>query len=101
MERLTESFGRLSTTAREWKPQQSSQQQQSVTSTSSNIPNPSSDWQEQTELNAATVKEFVPGLGWTAHPTNVGSSWGAGVAGKLHAVNADVGGMPLRFCFPV
>lgn len=44
MDELNSSFGRLSTSAAEWKPGGS-------------------------DLQAAAVKEFVPGQGWAATPT--------------------------------
>jgi hypothetical protein len=46
----------LSTSAREWTPGGSSGQR-SINS---------DGWQTESDLTASTVKEFIPGLGWTA-----------------------------------
>jgi hypothetical protein len=63
MDNLPESFGRLSTSAREWRPPQQQQRAQEGLIQKSG----SSDWhQESSELSATAVKEFVPGLGWSA-----------------------------------
>jgi len=60
MEHLSENFGRLTTTAREWTPSQQTTSQEARTTTGS------SDWNAvDSELNAASVKEFVPGKGWS------------------------------------
>jgi hypothetical protein len=63
MDNLNDSFGKLSTTAREWRP--ASQQPPPIQ------PSSSSDWQEESELNAASVKEFVPGRGWISQTNTV------------------------------
>jgi hypothetical protein len=61
MDNLPESFGRLSTSAREWRPPQQRSQEGLIQKSRS------SDWhQESSELSAAAVKEFVPGMGWSA-----------------------------------
>jgi hypothetical protein len=66
MDPLSESFGRLTTTAREWKPQQEQKQKQQPQVERAE----SSDWgQVESELNAASVKEFVPGKGWITQNT--------------------------------
>ena len=73
MDHLSENFGRLTTTAREWTPQN--------IQTQPPPPPPqvertgSSDWgQVESELNAASVKEFVPGRGWTTSGTSTNTS---------------------------
>jgi len=65
----------LSTSAREWTPAgfaQSTQQRQQQQPSS----NQEGGWQAESDLTAATVKEFVPGLGWKAGITS--SSQAAG-----------------------
>lgn len=66
MDNLQESFGRLSTSAREWRPpsQQAPPIQQSG----------SGDWHQESELSASAVKEFVPGRGWSTQTKSGGSS---------------------------
>jgi hypothetical protein len=67
MDQLAGDFGQLSTSAREWTPSgmQTQQQQQGAVTRSE-----FSDWSfgesVDSGLNAKTVKEFVPGKGWTA-----------------------------------
>jgi hypothetical protein len=81
MDNLSDNLGRLSTTAREWKPQgaqtetktqpQPQQQPQQIQQSDSQ------DWHQESELNAAAVKEFVPGMGWSTS-----SSAGRNVSGE-------------------
>ena len=72
---MTDNFGRLSTSAREWVPggaAATSDQPSLLTAGGSQ------DWQQQnvdSDLNAVAVKEFVPGQGWNAGANN--SSAGA------------------------
>jgi hypothetical protein len=61
MDDMSDNFGRLSTTAREWKPQGAQSQTQPQQIQQSN----SQDWNQESELNATAVKEFVPGTGWS------------------------------------
>jgi hypothetical protein len=74
MDPLSESFGRLTTTAPEWKPQQ--QQQQLPPQPPPQVERTgSSDWgQVDSELNAASVKEFVPGKGWSTQNTSTANA---------------------------
>jgi uncharacterized protein (DUF2345 family) len=72
MDNLSDNFGRLSTTAREWKPQGAEPQPQQ------NQQSNSKDWHQESELNATAVKEFVPGTGWSTS-----SSAGRNVSGEL------------------
>jgi hypothetical protein len=61
MDGLSENFGSLSTTAREWKPQGA----QTQTHLQQIQQSKSQDWNQESELNATAVKEFVPGMGWS------------------------------------
>lgn len=54
MDDINESFGRLSTSAQEWKPGKKQ-----------NDSKPSS-WLHQSDLDPSTVKEFVPGRAWNS-----------------------------------
>lgn len=54
MDNLSESFGGLSTSAREWTPGGNTQSGENTL---------------DSELNAASVKEFVPGQGWSSQPS--------------------------------
>lgn len=83
MDNLADSFGRLSTSAREWKPggagaasSSSSSSRSTLLLGSSSGSNAHSEWQGgvlaaavaggvDSELNAVAVKEFVPGKGWS------------------------------------
>ena len=67
MDNLSESFGGLSTAAREWRPDKHSPQQKPTTpQQQENVHRDvSSDWYQESELNAAAVKEFIPGRGWS------------------------------------
>jgi hypothetical protein len=66
MDHLSDDFGRLSTSAREWTPGGSSSQNQSHPRPPQVERTGSQDWQaEDSELNAEAVKEFVPGKGWS------------------------------------
>ena len=106
MDQLQESFGRLSTTAREWKPQSQSQSQsQQQLHPPQSQTNSSQDWQEQSELNAAAVKEFVPGIGWstqtqthsvaainstTTSTSTASGAWERNISGMcIHNLNAS------------
>mmetsp|Transcript_11082 Transcript_11082/g.22704 ORF Transcript_11082/g.22704 Transcript_11082/m.22704 type:complete len:87 (-) Transcript_11082:1553-1813(-) len=61
---LNAQFGRLSTSAAEWKPGGTA------------APSSSSATEQQypSDLNASKVKEFVPGLGWAAGTSDAGRS---------------------------
>jgi hypothetical protein len=68
MDHLSDSFGRLSTSAREWTPQQTQTkpQQQKI--------DRSSSWEFDSELNASGVKDFVPGQGWSTQVQTASSN---------------------------
>jgi hypothetical protein len=73
MDNLADNFGGLSTTAREWKPGGVSTQSNNIGSSSGS----QQEWQggdDPSELNAAAVKEFVPGKGWSTTTPAGGSS---------------------------
>ena len=61
MDGLGESFGKLSTSALEWRPDQKSSQQQSIPQQE----NENQHQHQQSDLNASSVKEFVPGKAWS------------------------------------
>lgn len=58
MDGLSDTFGRLSTDAAEWKPQQYPQS------------NNQQNHPYQSDLKATAVKEFVPGKAWSTQPTS-------------------------------
>jgi hypothetical protein len=62
MDGLSDSFGRLSTNAQEWRPSQSSLSSGQLGQSSS----AASALQYQSDLNPTAVKEFVPGTAWSS-----------------------------------
>ena len=79
MDHLSDNFGRLTTTAREWTPQQNMQQPQVSRTGSSDL-----GGAVESELSAAKVKEFVPGKGWsTTTAQGAASSNQSSQQGKL------------------
>lgn len=83
MNNLTESFGRLSTSAREWTPGGVSAQPSRGSSSSRAV----QEWQVDSDLNAATVKEFVPGKGWSTQGS--GSQPAEGAKESFQEVNPN------------
>ena len=84
MDNLQESFGRLSTAAREWRPpnhQQAPPIQQSS----------SGDWHQESELSATAVKEFVPGRGWSTQTKSSGST-NSSSSSRAHTSSGQWGG---------
>ena len=66
METLNEGFGRLSTSAAEWKP--------SITSSSVADSSITDINTIQSDLSASGVKEFCPGQAWSASASTAGKS---------------------------
>lgn len=64
MDRLNSDFNRLSTSAREWTPNQVPPR--GTTGTGSSLDQSGSTSNVESDLNAKVVKEFVPGRGWSA-----------------------------------
>ena len=69
MDALGESFGRLSTTAQEWKPGQHTRA--SHQQFPNHEENNSRQQHQQSDLNASSVKEFVPGKAWNSQDPSV------------------------------
>lgn len=69
MDGLHESFGRLSTNAQEWRPGQNFGQQYNQRQRTAKRQSTSNDQQQaqpHSDLNASSVKEFVPGKAWNS-----------------------------------
>jgi hypothetical protein len=76
MDELNHNFGRLSTTAAEWKPNHypSNHSVNTTRTTTSTTTSQQQHYYTESDLNPTSVKEFVPGQGWNSQQTITSSS---------------------------
>jgi PAB-dependent poly(A)-specific ribonuclease subunit 3 len=103
MDNINESFGRLSTKAQEWRPgQQFGQYPQQGNTNTSGTQERQQRSHHQSDLNASSVKEFVPGRAWSSqNPSSLTVTVDPSFSPQVHLashedIHADANPLALR-----